>query len=44
MFILLPMHVMYCTLYVGFLNDDDRLHGSTLSYITLVVDALLLYD
>jgi hypothetical protein len=38
------MHVMYCVLLVGFLNDGDRLHGSTLLYIILVVAVLSLYD
>jgi hypothetical protein len=30
-----------CALHVGFLDDGDRLHGSTLLYIILVVDVLL---
>jgi hypothetical protein len=30
-----------CALHVGFLDDGDRLHGSTLPYIILVVDVLL---
>jgi hypothetical protein len=37
------MYVMYCALRVGFL-DGDRLHGSTLPYIMLVVDVLPFYD
>jgi hypothetical protein len=32
---IVPMHVMYCVLHIGFLDDSDRLHGSTLPYITL---------
>jgi hypothetical protein len=30
-----------CALCIGFLDDDDRLHGGTLPYIILVVDVLL---
>jgi hypothetical protein len=33
-----------CALCIGFLDDGDRLHGSTLSYTILVVDVLPLYD
>jgi hypothetical protein len=35
------MHVMYCALRVGFLNDGDRLHGSNCPYTILVVVVLL---
>jgi hypothetical protein len=35
------MHVMYCALRVGLLNDDDRLHDSTFPYTILVVLVLL---
>jgi hypothetical protein len=34
------MHVMYCTLRIGFLDGGDMLHGSTLSVYHLVVDVL----
>jgi hypothetical protein len=30
-----------CALRVGFLDDGDRLHGSTLLYIILFVDVLI---
>jgi hypothetical protein len=30
------MQVMYCALHIGFLDDADRLHGSTPLYITLL--------
>jgi hypothetical protein len=33
-----------CALHIRFLDDGDRLHGSTLPYIILVVDVLPLYD
>jgi hypothetical protein len=35
------IHVMYHALHIGFLNDGDRLHGSTLPYTILDVDILL---
>jgi hypothetical protein len=35
------MHVMYYALRVGFLNDGDRFHGSTLPYTILGVVVLL---
>jgi hypothetical protein len=39
------MHVLYCALRVGFFNDGDRLHGSSLPYTILdVVVVLLLLD
>jgi hypothetical protein len=38
------MHVMYCALCIGFLDDGDRLHGSTLLYITLVVHVFIFID
>jgi hypothetical protein len=34
-FLFYSMHVIYCALRIGFLDDDDRLHGSTLPYITV---------
>jgi hypothetical protein len=40
----LSVTVMYYALQVGFLDVGDRLLGSTLLYINLVLDALLLYD
>jgi hypothetical protein len=33
-----------CELRIGFLDDSDRLHGSTLLFVIIVVDVLLLYD
>jgi hypothetical protein len=38
------MHVMYCALRVGFLGDGNRLHGSTLLYITLDVEVFIFID
>jgi hypothetical protein len=35
------MHVMYRALRIGFLNDGDRLHGSTLPHTIVDVDILL---
>jgi hypothetical protein len=35
---------MYCALRIGFLNDGDRLHGSTLPYIIIVVDVFIFID
>jgi hypothetical protein len=35
---------MYCALRMGILGDGDRLHGSTLPYITLVVDVFIFID
>jgi hypothetical protein len=43
-FLFYSMHVMYCALSIGFLDDGDRLRGSTLSYITLVVDVFIFID
>jgi hypothetical protein len=43
-FALLFLHVMCCALHVGFLDDGNRLHGSTLPYITLVVDVFIFID
>jgi hypothetical protein len=36
------MHMMYCALYIGFLNNSDRLHNSTIPYTILDVDVLIL--
>jgi hypothetical protein len=33
-----------CALRIRFLDDGDRLHGSNLLYIILIVDVLLLFD
>jgi hypothetical protein len=41
-FAYIQLHVIYCALRIGFLNDSDRLHGSTLPYTILDVDVLLL--
>jgi hypothetical protein len=38
------LHVMYYALRIWFLDDDDRLHGSTLPYIILVVDIFIRLD
>jgi hypothetical protein len=35
------MHVVYCELRIGLLNDGDRLYGSTLPYTILVVDVFI---
>jgi hypothetical protein len=33
-----------CALHIGFLDNGNRLHGSTLPYITLVVDVFIFID
>jgi hypothetical protein len=33
-----------CALCIGFLDDGDRLHGSTFLYIIFITDVLLLFD
>jgi hypothetical protein len=33
-----------CALRIGFLDDGNRLHSSTLPYITLVVDVFTFID
>jgi hypothetical protein len=33
-----------CALHIGFLDDSNRLHGSTLPYISLVVDVFIFID
>jgi hypothetical protein len=38
------MHVMYFALGIGSLDDGNRLHGSTLPYITLVIDVFIFTD
>jgi hypothetical protein len=38
------MHVMYCALHIGFLDDGDRFHDSTLLYVILLIDVLPFYD
>jgi hypothetical protein len=35
---------MYCALNVGLLDDGDRLYGSTLLYIILVIDVFIFID
>jgi hypothetical protein len=36
--------VMYCVSCIWFLDDGDMLHGSTLPYITFVVDVFIFID
>jgi hypothetical protein len=33
-----------CTLCIEFLNDCDRLHGSTLPYVILVIEVSMFID
>jgi hypothetical protein len=35
-FLFYSMHVIYCVLHIGFLDDGNMLHGSTLPDITLL--------
>jgi hypothetical protein len=33
-----------CVLWIGFLDDGHRLHGSTLSYVIFVVEVFMFID